>query len=948
MPDSSAQTERAVGERRAIAAETLIELVRVLYEELHRGRPQGVTIDLHSKLEADLGFDSLSRAELLTRTEQCFGVHFPEASLATIETVGDLAHAVSRAAGRGAPGPERLVSAGPGPPTPPRRAGALTRATTLVQVLDWRAQRQPDATHVIVLGEDDTASVTYAELRDGARKVARGLWRAGIKPGARVALMLPTSLEYFFAFLGVVLAGAIPVPVYPPLRSSQLEEHVRRHTRILRNAGAQALITFKEARAAARLLAPRVASVEQVLSVEALADAEEPWTGGPPVAADSIAMLQYTSGSTGDPKGVILTHANVLANLRAMGRAIAVTDSEVFVSWLPLYHDMGLLGAWLGSLYFGCLFVVMPPTRFLMRPGCWLRAIHDYRATLSASPNFGYHLAARRITDEELEGLDLSCWRIAFNGAEPVIPETIERFAQRFAPLGFRPTAMTPVYGLAEAAVGLTFPPLDRGPNVDRIRRHRLTGERQAVPAPAEARDVLRLVSCGRALPGYRVRIIGPDETEEPERVEGAVQFTGPSATSGYYDNPDATERLCRDGWRDTGDLGYLADGELYITGRTKDLIIRRGHHIYPEEIERAVGMLEGVREGCVVAFGAAGPEGATERLIVLAETAYTDVRRREALHALINRRVLASVGEPPDEIVLAAPHTVLKTSSGKLRRSATRTAYLTGTLRRTPASPALQMLRLASTTALPALRRARRSSIARAYGLYAWLVAGVLAVPLALLLWMLPGRRVRWAVAHWTARWALRAWRIPLSVARAPERGRGRPGIVVANHCSYVDSVILVALLGQPHRFVAKRELERAPLLGSLLRRLGTLFIERDAPLASVAQIDQLKGSLAQSDALVIFPEGTFTNVTGLRPFRLGAFQLAVLTRVPVRPIALRGTRSVLRDGRWLPRRAPVGAWIGAPLEPSTADNTFSAAVQLRDAARNEILEHAGEPDLL
>ncbi len=938
----------AAGERTAFSSEALLSTVRSLYAQLHRGEPPLEGIDLGSRLEADLGFDSMSRAELLLRIGRRFEVELPDSALASIETLGDLAQAVSRALEQPGGAQERTAPAGVGVPAQPRRAGTPFRAATLIEVLDWRAQAAPAATHLTVLGDDGATSLTYGQLRDGARRLASGLQRAGVRGGARVALMLPTSIDYFHAFLGTLLAGAIPVPIYPPLRPAQIEEHVRRHTRILQNAGAQALITFREARAAARLLASRVVSLEQVFSVEELTAHASPWTAAQRAAADAIAMLQYTSGSTGDPKGVILTHADLLANIRAMGSVMAVKESEVFVSWLPLYHDMGLIGAWLGSLYFGCLFVVMPPQRFLNRPARWLQAIHEHRATLSAAPNFGYDLAAQRITDAELEGLDLSCWRIAFNGAEPVVPDTIERFAQRFAPFGLKRTAMTPVYGLAEAGVGLTFPPLDRGPLVDRVERSALSGRGQAQPAAHNAPDALHVVSCGRALPGYRVRIMGSDGIEVPERIEGSVQFTGPSATRGYYENPEATLRIRHDGWLDTGDLGYLADGELYITGRNKDLIIRRGHHIYPQEIEQAVGTLEGVRKGCVVAFGAAAAGEATERLVVLAESPYKDAPQREALRARINQRVIEGIGEPPDEIVLAVPHTVLKTSSGKLRRAATRAAYLSGRLNRAPAHPSVQLLRLAGTTAWPAVRRLWRAGLAVVYGLYVWLVALLFGIALTVLVLAIPGRRARWRVAHRLARWLLCTVRIPMTVLRESERRIEPPCIVVANHCSYIDSLVLVALLPQPHRFVAKRELKWVPVLGTVLIRLGTLFIERDAALESIAEIERLRDRLARGEALVAFPEGTFTSVTGLRPFRLGAFELAARAAVPVLPIALRGTRTVLRDGHWLPRRAAVSASIGAALGPVAAESPFAAAVELRDAARAYIRKHSGEPDLL
>ena len=292
--------------------------------------------------------------------------------------------------------------------------------------------------------------------------------------------MLPTGREYFTAFMGTLMAGGVAVPIYPPARPSGLEEHLRRQAAILGNALAAVLVTVPEARLVARLLRAHVPSLRTVTTV---ADLQAGGPGPPHAAApDDVALLQYTSGSTGDPKGVMLTHRHLLANIRAMGAAEAPTPSDVFVSWLPLYHDMGLIGAWLAGLYHGFPLAVMPPLAFLARPARWLRAICEQHGTLSASPNFGYELCLRHVSDAELAGVDLSSWRLAFDGSEPVSAGTIRRFTDRFAPYGLRPEAMTPAYGLAEAGVGLTFPPLGRGPVVDTHRpwRPRPPGTRGA------------------------------------------------------------------------------------------------------------------------------------------------------------------------------------------------------------------------------------------------------------------------------------------------------------------------------------------------------------------------------------------------------------------------------------------------------------------------------------
>jgi 1-acyl-sn-glycerol-3-phosphate acyltransferase len=940
--------EYPVSAAESAQVDEVLRVVRSLWAELHRAEPSPQSVSLQSALDRDLGFDSLARVELLLRLEQQLGVHLPESTLATAETVADLLRAAASAAplsgssARGA-APAAVPALAPRP-----RLSVPSHAATLVQVLESRVQSSPTATHAVLLGEGPPEILTYARLQRGAQTVAGALATAGVQPGATVALMLPTSSGYLQCFLGVLLAGAIPVPVYPPTRPSQLEDHIQRHAGILRNAGADTLVTFREARAAGRLLRAQVPTLRKVLSIAELLQGE-PLVATPKApAADSIAMLQYTSGSTGAPKGVVLTHANLLANIRAMGTAVRASDADVFVSWLPLYHDMGLIGAWLGSLYYGCLFVVMPPTSFLVRPVRWLRAIHDYRATLSAAPNFGYELCARRLTDAELQGLDLSSWRVAFNGAEPVSADTLERFTRRLAPYGFAPATMTPVYGLAEAAVGVTFPPLGRGPITDCVDRSEMMRAGRALPAATDHPQALRFVSCGRSLPGYELRLSGAGGEEVPERMEGTVQFRGPSATAGYYRNPGATARLFHGQWLDTGDRGYLAGGELYVTGRVKDMIIRRGQHIYPDDVERAVGELEGVRKGCVVAFGGSEPATASEKLIVLAETHYTDPAARTQLTTRINQRVVDSLGEPPEEILLAPPHTVLKTSSGKLRRAATRAAYEDGSLGRARAGAGLQMLRLTIHAAPPELQRVAQSAARLAYGLWAGLLVLLFFLGICLPGLLRRDRRRIWHLNHRAAGWLIRALRIPFSASWETGVDLSVPHVIVANHCSYVDSIFIGALLPEPHRFVAKTELQRVPVLSAWLRRLGTIFIERFEPTRSAAEAPRLQQELAQGESLVMFPEGTFTREAGLRPFHLGAFEVAAAAGVPVIPLTLRGTRSVLRDGQWLLRRAPVSAVVGPPLAAAPADDPFARAVHLRDMAREQIRAHCGESDLL
>ena len=902
--------------------------------------PEGVTLD--SRLESDLGLDSLGRAELIARVRRELDVELPDEALLAATPRELLAQLAPAAAAESAVRAEPAAAAR----TPASAALDLPAAArTLPEVLEHHARRHPQQTHILLYGDGDAPRpVTYAELAAGAARAAAGLRGAGLKPGGAVALMLPTGLDYFVGFFGILLAGGIPVPIYPPARLQQLEDHLRRHAGILANAQAVFLVTVPRARMAARLLQARVGSLRAVLTPEQLTG-EGPAAMAAPAAADpdAIALLQYTSGSTGQPKGVILSHADLLANIRAMGEAVAIRAEDCFVSWLPLYHDMGLIGAWLGSLYFGTPLVSLSPLAFLARPLRWLRAIHEHRGTLSAAPNFAYELCLSRIPEAALEGLDLSGWRRAYNGAEPVSAVTLRRFAERFARCGLRPEALAPVYGLAEAAVGLTFPPPERGPRIDCIDRQRFAAEGQALAVPCDDPQALEVVGCGRALPGYRLRVVDEAGRALPERREGRLQFQGPSATRGYYRNPKATAALIRDGWHDTGDRAYLAGGELHLTGRVKDMIIRGGRNLYPYEVEDAIGALPGIRRGCVVAFAATDAALGSERLVLVAESRERDPQRRAALEQAVRERATDVLGLPPDAIVLAPPRAVLKTSSGKLRRGATRERYLAGTLAEGPPAPAWQVLRLAASGTGLSLARWLRRLPGRLYAGYAWTVVGLIVPWVWLGVLLLPRPAWRFALARGAVRLARRLAAVRLRVTgRAHIPPPGQPFVLAANHQSYLDAPLLVEAVPRPIAFLAKQELARRPLLRPLLARLGTRFVERFDPVQSAAESAGLAQALGAGEVLGVFPEGTFREQPGLLPFRMGAFLAAADAGLPLLPVAIRGTRQLMPGSSFFPRPGRAEIVIGAPL---IADGTdWEAAVRLRDAARAVIGEGSGE----
>lgn len=930
------------------AEHLLLEIVKGAVHDLRTEAPASLRPTLDSSLERDFGFDSLARVELSLRIERAFGIELPEDAIQRAETVRDLLSAVEHAPKVG-PMTADIVAPAPASQREPD-AGTPDAAATLLQVLDWHLQTHADQVQIVILAEGAQHEISYAQLAAGARSIGSALQRAGLQPRQSVAIMLPTSTDYFETYLGVLMAGGIPVPIYPPARASQLEDHVLRHARILDNAQAAILITVPEAVIVARLLQARVHGLRHMLTPQQLKQSTSA-LAPVDIEGDHIAFIQYTSGSTGNPKGVTLTHANLLANIRAMKHAIAANARDVFVSWLPLYHDMGLIGAFLGSLYVGFPLIVMSPLAFLARPERWLWAIHRYRGTLSAAPNFAYELCLKRVDDAAIEGLDLSSWRLAFNGAEAVSADTVERFAQRFSRYGLRREAIAPVYGLAEAAVGLLFPPLShppfsRGPLIDRVQRERFTREACAIPAAADDPAALRFVACGQPLAGHEVRIVNDKGSEVGERVEGRLEFKGPSATQGYFRNPGETARLFHDGWLDSGDRAYRANGDIYVTGRVKDIIKRAGRNIYPQEIEEAVSNVVGVRKGCVAVFGVADPRTGTERLVVLAETHLTESGAREQLRITVSSVVVNVLGEPADEIALVEPHTVLKTSSGKLRRSACRALYEEGRLGARLPTARNQLARLALGALASRVRFVAAAVRRGLFGLYAAFVFWMLALPTWLSTLLTRTPVTAWKLGRAGVHLLLKLIRIPLTVRGLEHLPKDRACVLVSNHASYIDGLILVAALPLPYAFVAKRELRDQFFARQYLSRLGAEFVERFDVKRSVADANRLAEVVAQGRSLIVFPEGTFTAQSRLLPFHLGAFLAAASAGVPIVPVTIRGSRDVLPAGRWLPRRYALDVEIGAPLlsaQQETAD-VLSGAVRLREAARTQI-EHNLEP---
>jgi fatty-acyl-CoA synthase len=518
--------------------------------------------------------------------------------------------------------------------------------------------------------------LSYNTLLSESLRVAGALHARGLVPGDRVALVVPEVSEFIRAFFGITAAGLVPVPLCPPAQAGDLPTFARQSRHILVASRASAVVTSEDV---APLLDVSGIDGLAVLTIESL-------RGGPAIAVptrvplNAPALLQFTSGSTAAPKGVVLTHANLHANARAIAgpRGLDARPTDIGVSWLPLYHDMGLIGMLLSAVYTCVDTVVMSPVLFLKRPTAWLEAISTYRGTVSFAPNFAYELCLRRVKPSQIDALDLSSWRLAGCGAEPIRPDTLRAFAERFARAGFRASSFVASYGLAEHSLAVAFG--RDGIHEDAVDAQQLVHHSIAVPSANGSTRVVRLVGCGHALPGHELKIVDDEGRTLPERHLGSILARGPSVMQGYFEDPVATAVALRDGWLHTGDLGYLADGQLFVCGRTKDLIIRQGRKYHPPDLESAIADLPGVRSSGVVVFGISRIDEPDEVVAVL------EARASIASDGVVEqarRRVRETAGLELDRVVVTPPGTIPRTTSGKVRRAETRDRYLAGTLER-------------------------------------------------------------------------------------------------------------------------------------------------------------------------------------------------------------------------------------------------------------------------
>ncbi len=531
-------------------------------------------------------------------------------------------------------------------------------------------------------GPGEDLYVSFHDLRLAAQRRAAHYVASGLRRGDRVAIVVPEGEHFIPAFLGALWAGLIPVPLYPPVSLGKLDAFMDALVTILNVAKPRVLVTTERVGKVLWSAVGRIPTIEKVVTAEDLA--KEPAGPLPPpadVKDGDVAFLQFTSGSTALPKGVMVTHGSLAANCKAIileGLESGPKNrTDVAVSWLPLYHDMGLIGFVLAPVIYGIPVVFLPTLSFIKNATLWMETISKYKASLSFAPNFAYALVTKRAKPEQIARWDLSHMRVFGCGAEPINPHTLRAFVEAMRPSGLKPEAMLPCYGMAEATLAISFVPLHAPVTTDRIDPDRYHGNHKAAPV-ANGGPALEVVNCGHTFLGHEVSVQDDDGRILPDRHVGELCFRGPSVAAGYWENPEATKAAFRGGWLRTGDLGYMVNGDVHISGRIKDILIVNGRNYYPQGIEWLIDEIPGVRRGTSVVF--TRPGKASEEIVVATESRATDP---DALKGQIVSRVSEEFQLAVADVVLAPPGTLPKTSSGKLQRRKTRDQYLNGTIGR-------------------------------------------------------------------------------------------------------------------------------------------------------------------------------------------------------------------------------------------------------------------------
>lgn len=563
-----------------------------------------------------------------------------------------------------------------------RHGFAVGRCATLAEVIDRAADTFGEKTLTFPANHD---SLTFAELAERAGRVAGALREQGVRKGDRVGFILPNDASFLVSFIGIGFAGAVPAPLPTPTSVSGVLSFLQRLGHVLRDAGIQHLILSGP-------FADTFSSLAASGELKELAQSLRPLVYGDLVAAggrrgdagigpEDLGLVQYTSGSTTAPKGVALRHRNLVAALDAIGSGIRLGPSDINGQWLPLFHDMGLIGT-LTGLAHGVSQMIWPPTTFVRNPGRWLRDFARNRCSIYAGPSFSYGYMTDHVPAEDVPKLDLSAWRIAFNGAEPIDPDILDRFSRHFAPAGFKAETMFPVYGMAEVTLAVTFPRIGEKPLVKWVDRAELADQRRVVFLPEDDPRARRVVAVGSPIAGHEVRVVEPDGAVLPHERVGEIEVRGPAVMAGYFSLEAGEPRFpSSSDWLPTGDLGFLSGEQLYVTGRMKQMLIVRGQNYYPEDIEAIVRDIPGVRRGRNIAISAG--DSRAPGVAVLAETSLAAEEELAPLLGRIDTNVFDQLGLRLANIHLVRPRSIQRTPNGKYQRLSMSHRLQSGELRR-------------------------------------------------------------------------------------------------------------------------------------------------------------------------------------------------------------------------------------------------------------------------
>lgn len=557
------------------------------------------------------------------------------------------------------------------------------RPATVLDQARWLYHHYGDHPAITLIDQDGEKTVTYREFFAQAARYAHALEAKQIRPGDLVALILQHGESVLYGFWGALLLGATPSIfsfLTDKLDRNRYFDSVRQ---LVDHSGVRVVITYSELEGDLHHHLDGIPSLAGIINSETLAPGGDilHYLSMNPAQPEDTAFLQHSSGSTGLQKGVMLSHRAVMNQIASYSQTIHLQPDDVIVSWLPLYHDMGLIAGFIMPILQGIPLVLMSPFHWVRDPKILLHAIHRHRGTLCWLPNFAYNFLATRIRDSDITGVDLSCWRAAINCSEPVYAESHHQFLEKYRPYGFRASALTTCYAMAENTFAVTQGGIDSPLIIDAVDRQRIMDERRAVPANG-GRPVQTFVSCGKPIPNCEVRVVDERRSPLPERHVGEIALKSDSMLTGYYRRPDVTAEAMQDGWYFTGDMGYIAGGELFITGRKKDLIIVGGKNVYPQDIENLLNDIPGLHPGRATAFGVFNDKLGTEDVAIVAEIdeRITSLDDKAAL-ARITREIRARIAQNTDitarYVHLVGSKWLIKTSSGKIARRANRDKFV-------------------------------------------------------------------------------------------------------------------------------------------------------------------------------------------------------------------------------------------------------------------------------